>query len=70
MRRAMLTLVPLLVVALALVFVFIPLAPVGYWCMGGLACVHNVSLSCITLGFGSYSVYSGRYFLTYHCPTA
>ena len=47
----------------------VALTPNNYICHGGFACVHTISLSCVVFGFGTYTVYSGRYFLTNHCPT-
>ena len=57
------------VAILAAQFFLLPVASTSsnYGCHGGLACVHTVSLSCALLGFGAYTIYSGRYFLTDHC---
>ena len=66
----MLFVVSTVVVILAAEFFLLPVAPAPntYVCMGGLACVRAMSLSCVALGFGAYTIYSGRYFLTDHCP--
>jgi len=62
--------VSVVVVILAAEFSLLPVAPTPntYVCMGGLACVRTMSLSCVAFGFGAYTIYSGRYFLTNHCP--
>ena len=50
-------------------FFFVPaIEPLPYACMGGLACIRYFAPSCVAFGFGSYTIYSGRYFLTWHCP--
>jgi len=68
-RRTVVFMVSTVVVVLAAEFFLLPIAPppYAYVCDGGLACVHTISLSCVTLGFGAYAIYSGRYFLTDHC---
>jgi len=48
-------------------FVFMPVTQAPGPCMGGLACVHDYSLSCSVLGFGSYTTFYGRYYLTSDC---
>ena len=69
-RRTVVFMVSLVAVILAGEFFLLPVAPTPntYVCMGGLACVHTTSLSCVAFGFGAYTIYSGRYFLTDHCP--
>jgi len=50
-------------------FILVPVvSPTNYTCAGGLACVNKVSYSCEVLGFGAYTIGSGLYFFTFHCP--
>ena len=69
-RRTVVFMVSIVVTVLAAGFFLLPVAPTPntYVCHGGLGCVHTMSLSCVALGFGAYTIYSGRYFLTDHCP--
>jgi len=62
--------VSLVVAILAAQFFLLPVAPTpnNSVCHGGLACVHTMSLSCVVFGFGSYTTYYERYYLTDHCP--
>jgi len=56
-----------ILIGLAIFFVFMPVMQAPGPCFGGLACVHDYSLSCSVFGFGSYTTFYGRYFLTPDC---
>jgi hypothetical protein len=56
-----------ILIGFAAFFVFMPVMQAPGPCMGGLACVHDYSLSCSVFGFGSYTTFYGRYFLTSDC---
>ena len=56
-----------ILIGIAAFFVFMPVVQAPGPCFGGLACVHDYSLSCSVFGFGSYTTFYGRYFLTSDC---
>jgi len=56
-----------ILIGFAAFFVFMPVMQAPGPCAGGLACVHDYSLSCSVLGFGSYTTFYGRYYLTSDC---
>lgn len=68
-RTKALVVVALIAVAFAGTFVFLPVIPARGPCAGGFGCVRDYSLSCSTLGFGSYDDFHfpPEYFLTSDC---
>lgn len=56
-----------ILIGFAAFFVFMPVTQAPGPCFGGLACVHDYSLSCSVFDFGSYTTFYGRYFLTSDC---